>query len=176
MHISSRSRSRALGQAELDLLYRRLRRSIRTLWRGGDADDIVQEAFLRLWQEESRNDVRDRAAFLHAAAFNLIKDRARAETRRAMLIVASDRADQVACAGPCSERVLAAREQLAIVHSAIAELPAPTRAALILARVEGQSHRQVAAQLSVSISMVEKQLRRAVLHCRRRLAERGGPA
>lgn len=67
------------------------------------------------------------------------------------------------------ERLIQARDQLGIVQSALAELPDQCAEILFLSRVEGSSHARIAEQLGISCSWVEKQLARALLHCRKAL-------
>ncbi|MDF7776438.1 sigma-70 family RNA polymerase sigma factor [Sphingomonas sp. AOB5] len=166
--------ARARDDERLAALYNRLVIAIRLRWRGGDVEDVVQDAFLRLSMAESRVKVVDRAAFLYVTALNLIRDRARAEATRGALLVDADHLEQVSSDLPSTEQILAAREELAIVDAAIAELPVNARAAFMMYRLDNLPHAKIAEELSISVSMVEKHVRRALDHCRDRLAQAGG--
>lgn len=63
------------------------------------------------------------------------------------------------------------RRRLQMFADALNELPKACRTAFFLNRVEGLRHRAIAGQLGISVSMVEKHIVRAFLHCRDRLIE-----
>ena len=62
---------------------------------------------------------------------------------------------------PDAERVLMGREKLAAVEAVIAGMPERMRAALRLFRFEERPQRDIAAELGITVSGVEKLLRRA---------------
>lgn len=157
-------------------LYDRLSSFVRRRWSGSDADDIVQDAFLRFTIEAGRAEVRDPNAFLHSASRNLMRDRARSAAVRRAFDGPMPDADAVASDEPTSEDVVASRQQLAVLETALAELPFACRAALVMFRFDGMSQADIAERLGVSVSMVEKHVRRALAHCRHRLAEANGDA
>jgi RNA polymerase sigma-70 factor (ECF subfamily) len=55
-----------------------------------------------------------------------------------------------------------ARQELALLERAIAELPEGCRAVLLLRKVELLSHREIADRLGIAVSTVEKQHARAL--------------
>ena len=65
---------------------------------------------------------------------------------------------------------VAAREELAIMRTIILELSPRCRQAFLLVRLEGLSHREVAAEMGLSQTMVRKHLARALSHIQTRLA------
>ena len=163
----ARSRDHAL----LAQLYHRLAVAIRARWPGPDVEDVVQDAFLRLLLAESRTEIHDKPAFLYVTAVNLVRDRIRADVARGTLLVDAEHLERIMSDAPSTEQILDARERLAIADAAIAELPESARAALVMFRLENLSQARIAEELSVSVSMVEKHVRRAVTHVRDRLAE-----
>ncbi len=142
-----------------------------------DASDIVQDAYLRLTAALDRTDVRDPGAFLRTTAINLIRDRSRASAiRRHIVIRDGDTYEHVACPSPSTEQAAIGRQQLAILEAALAELHPKRRAALVLYRFDNLTHAEIAQQLGISISMVEKHVRLALDHCANRIAEMNGDA
>jgi RNA polymerase sigma-70 factor (ECF subfamily) len=135
---------------------------------GADADDVAQECYLRLQRYEHLLAVRDPKAFLFRVAVNLLTDRARQHARRqrdlARLRVACNVEDaaEAPCAGSGPDDVLAAEQALRAMAAALECLPAKCRRALLMQRIEGASHEEIAATLRVSKSMVEKYIARAV--------------
>lgn len=157
-------------------IYQRLVRYVRHRLRSDeDVADVVQDAYARFTAAAQRTEVQDPAAFLHRTALNLVRDRARAaEVRRGMAGDSVPDLQQIASLDPAPDRALAAREQLDLLYRALAELPAKQRAALVLHRFDELSHAEIAVRLGISVSMVEKHIRRALAHCRTRLAEANG--
>lgn len=138
-----------------------------------EAADLAQDAFLKLSAIEMDR-VREPGPFLFATARNLLKDRARAKsTRDATLSVAMDMT-VLACPKPQPEQTLDGKEQLAVLDAALRDLSPKCRAVLVLYRFDELSHGAIADQLGISVSMVEKYLKRALNHCRRALEEANG--
>jgi RNA polymerase sigma-70 factor (ECF subfamily) len=64
------------------------------------------------------------------------------------------------------EATVISREHLKLVAKAISELPERTRRAFELHRLEGQTHRAIAAELAISTSLVNILIHEAIDHCR----------
>ena len=127
-----------------------------------EADDLVQEAFLRLEGYEREHVVRSREAFLVSTAVNLSIDQAR-RGRRSPFDAAGLDLDSLpsALAGP--DEIFSGRARLEHLQEGIAALPARTRRILLARRVEGQSFREIAEREGASVSAVEKHVARATL-------------
>jgi len=69
------------------------------------------------------------------------------------------------------EYVLLKRERLARVIELLQVLPERTRVIFVRSRLEGVKYREIAAQLGISVSAVEKHMERAVAHLARGLDE-----
>ena len=65
------------------------------------------------------------------------------------------------------------REQILLLDKALEKLPEKPRMALLMFRVDGLSHSEIAARLGVSNSMVAKYIVRALQHCRDELLREG---
>jgi RNA polymerase sigma-70 factor (ECF subfamily) len=129
---------------------------------GADADDIVQEAFLRLLRAgPDTGDAEQRRRFLYRVASNLIIDRWRRTTRH-----------EETGALPVSPAT-APREPDDDVARTFATLPARDRALLWLAYVEGESHEEIAAALGVGKRSIKVMLFRARRRLRDLLHARG---
>lgn len=144
----------------------------------GAAVDLVQESYTRvLTAQQSGQSIRDPRALLYRTARNLVIDmHRRSEVRMAADAVSLD--DEEAgldeLAGPCSlepETILASREGLEAVTSAIESLPLRCRETFILHKLDGLSYAEVAERMGVSTRTVEMQLRIAMNACWDRLDE-----
>lgn len=134
------------------------------LGNSSDAEDVAQEAFLRIWQNGNQaGDLRNPRSFLFNVAHNLATDRLRERVRHAGF--AADPAFEARTAAPDAqptpEQEVAGRQELARVTAAIEALPPNCRRAFLL-RLDGLTHKAIAVAMGVSSSMVEKHLARAL--------------
>ena len=142
-----------------------------------EAEDLTQEVFVRLMGGGGLERIEHPDAFVFRVASNLLKDRGRRAMRwrwhdKSPLdegLIGELAAELIEDRGP--ERVLLGRETLAEVLKALDELGERTRNIFILFRVENMKQREIAALYGISVSTVEKQIMKAVLH----LAVRFGP-
>ena len=143
----------------------------RTLRRDDDADEIAQEAMLRIWNARDTVNLDTARPLLFRIASNLAIDRLR-EHRRWRFTEIADTQEQVETIQ--ADRALAAREELAAITAAIAALPDNCRTAFVASRIDGKKHAEIAAEMRISKSMVEKHVAEAAFRlslARKRLAE-----
>ena len=133
------------------------------------AEDLAQEAGMRLVAAARRERIDNPRAFLFHAAANLARDNLRHR------IVAQQHADAQPEfeATPGTDHVAAIHQEVTLVAKAIAELPPRARAVLQLARIEGYSQKEIAAQMGITPKTVENHLTRALAQLTVRLRGRG---
>jgi RNA polymerase sigma factor (sigma-70 family) len=126
----------------------------RLLGATGAADEVAQEAFLRLWQSgpalDGRTEPRQVLAWLYLTSTRLSLD----VLRRTRAAVALASAAPLSCAASPHEVVAARAEIAALCHRASAE----QLEAALLARVDGLSQPEVALVLGVSERTVRRLL------------------
>jgi RNA polymerase sigma-70 factor (ECF subfamily) len=152
------------GLKQVYLLHRPgLLRFLRARGAGEEADDLLQDMWLKL-SSASTGPVNDPLAYLYRAANNLMLDRRRSAARQAKreqeysgVIPGSDPPDD----RPDGERVLVAREELHAAEAALASLGERTGTIFRRFRLKGQSQREIAGELGISLSAVEKHLQKA---------------
>jgi RNA polymerase sigma factor (sigma-70 family) len=141
--------------------------------RTGHADiaaDLAQDLFVRLSAIRVVLPDRQQArAYIFRMAVNLAIDRARSEGRRSNILSGVELLFENASPDP--EMLTVNRDQIRRIDLALDELPPKCREVLMLARVYGLSHKEIAEKMGVSISLVEKYQLRALRHCRGRLDE-----
>lgn len=146
----------------------------RRLGDGGQALDVAQDTFIRLAASPDPGlEVRNGRAYVFRVAGNIAVDHRRRDRRRGMMEGAEEEGLGVPDTAPSAETRLTDRRSLAALDAAMAELPPKARHALLLSRVEGLSHAEIAARLGVSESMIAKYLAQALKHCRTRLSQQG---
>lgn len=137
--------------------------AMRLTGNAADADEALQEAFLRAWRKAPdwrANDEDDATAsfstWLIRVLVNLCIDRRR-RPQNLPLEVAGDPPDT----GRNAEGRLADREVARSVRAAIDRLPDRQRVALLLCHFDGISNAEAAASLDVSVKALEALLVRA---------------
>lgn len=154
-----------------------LRRFLLARGAGDDADDILQDMWLKISRARS-GPIAAPMAYLYRAANTLMIDRFRslrqsdirdadwAETHSGPSLGASDT--------PSVERVIQGRQDAATVEQALAKLPERAVRIFRRSRIDGLTQREIAADLGVSVSTVESDLRnvyRALAELRERMDE-----
>jgi RNA polymerase sigma-70 factor, ECF subfamily len=142
-----------------------------------DADDVVQDAFLRAYQKlatfESRADF---GTWIYRIAVHCALDRLAGrrveETRRASEETDPEQdAVQVADVRPDPERLAMSSEMAALQEIAMRGLTATERAAFVLRHMEDRSTEEIAAALNVTPNTAKQSVYRAVQKVRHRLAQ-----
>ena len=137
----------------------------RMLGEAAEAEDVAQEAMLRLWRAapDWRAGEAGVGAWLRRVASNLCLDRLR-RRRESLAAEPPDRPDE----RPAALDRLAQDERAAALRAALAELPERQRLAIVLRHFEERPNPEIAAILETSVEAVESLLARG----RRELAAR----
>jgi RNA polymerase sigma-70 factor (ECF subfamily) len=144
-----------------DPLARFFARSVRDF---AEVDDLVQDVCLRVVRSGGPTDLDHFKRYVFRAANSVLLDRFRSrQARRADQHVAFE-PETHAGWEPTTEFGLVARETLKAASAALLELPERTRAVFVLRRLDHRTFPQIAAQLGISVSAVEKHMLRATRH------------
>lgn len=147
-----------------------LRRFLRRrLGDADEADDALQETYIRLARYRTSGPIRSLKALAFRVASTVVIDRHRRRTSH--LADAHDTLtdSEIRSVGASPERVVGAREELDLLAEAIAELPPKRRQVLLMSRLHGLKRQEIATRLGISVSMVDKHLGLAMAHCRRKV-------
>jgi RNA polymerase sigma-70 factor, ECF subfamily len=131
------------------------------------ADDLVSEAFVRVWTARERVELTTVRGYLFAIVRNLFLQHLRHARRRAPLDerIADDRPDPEARA--------AGQSSLHAVLAALHDLPEVDRAAVLM-RAKGElSYEEIAAALRISVAAAKVKVHRARLRLAEALETRG---
>jgi RNA polymerase sigma-70 factor (ECF subfamily) len=150
--------------------------ALRLLGDPAAAEDVVQEAFLKLMANAGAIEGRSRlATWLYRVAYNASIDRLRSQRRE---VPVPDDADEAAVPMPSvlvdfrlsPETALHDAQLRGALDAAVADLPPTLRAAFLLRDVEGLSTADAAEALGISEANLKVRLHRARLQLRERLA------
>lgn len=162
-----------LGNDNLNKVFLSLRASIARSVGGivppKEIEDIVQETYVKACQAAHKSEIRAPRSFLYRTARNLALDHVKkAETR---LTVSADEYTsaqpgiQHNMADETLERVCS-DEEFARFCQAVRRLPVQIRRAFVLKKVYGYTQREIAAEMGLSESTVEKHIAQGIKRCR----------
>jgi RNA polymerase sigma-70 factor (ECF subfamily) len=139
-----------------------------------DAEDVVQDAYLRFEAAEPERRLDEPRAYLFRIVRNLALDLRRRIGRDHLRCAADAGAALAGLAtdDPSPETEAEARSDLRRLSAAMAELPARTREALELHRLQGLTIREIAARLGISTGLAHALVTDGLEHCRQRLRGR----
>ena len=126
---------------------------------GADADDLVQETFLRAHNYLCNGkDIRAPLSFLFVTMRNLVNDASR--QRKIAVVEASLDTDEIAPDDevPSVERQAMSEREFESLCAAIAQLPERMRYAVVLRKVYGYTCREIAQHLGRSTNTVREQV------------------
>jgi RNA polymerase sigma factor (sigma-70 family) len=127
-----------------------------------DADDLIQEAFLRLHIYCQDEEVQQQDAFLTRTVLNLSVDMHRKSHRE---LYADEPLESLSLVDirPTPDEDLAVSQRLTKVAGVLDRLGPRTRDIFLMHRVEGYGCAHIATRFGISLSAVEKHIARAVL-------------
>ncbi|MEJ1963648.1 MAG: RNA polymerase sigma factor [Gammaproteobacteria bacterium] len=137
-----------------------LARHVRSLI-SSDIDDLIQEAYSRIWSADF-SDVHSPRAYFYQSLRNLLIERARHAQIVPMERMGEIDALRIPSEEPGPERLVSARQELERVTALIAGLPAQCRRAFELRKMHGLRQKDVAARMGISERTVEKHLAKAL--------------
>ncbi|MEQ1591711.1 MAG: sigma-70 family RNA polymerase sigma factor [Thiobacillaceae bacterium] len=133
------------------------------------ANDLAQEAYLRLLGQRDLAHETNLPAYLFRIGRNLVIDHQRKLTQP--LINTTELHDDLPCSVAQPEQRAAARQECELLWAAMAELTQPIQRTLSLSLIEGVSHATIAVELGVTERTVQTYLRKGMAHCQRRLRD-----
>ncbi|HEX3941548.1 MAG TPA: sigma-70 family RNA polymerase sigma factor [Acidobacteriaceae bacterium] len=123
-----------------------------------DAEDVVQEAFLKLYRTGGWKDMRDERAFLARMVWRMAIDRRRAGGRET---AGETDMDQRPSSAASPEQHVTSADATATIHRMIDALPEDLRQPIVLSGIEGMTSREIAAVLRLPEGTVRTRLMRA---------------
>ena len=139
----------------LRLVPRILGYAARLLADRAEAEDVAQEAMLRLWRiaPEWRQGEAKVATWLYRVVTNLCTDRLRVRQRRKSTTL--DDAPDIDDGRPAADAQMIDADRMAALNAALASLPDRQREAVVLRHIEGFTNPEIAAVMDIGIEAVE---------------------
>lgn len=131
------------------------------------AKDIVQDAFMSLWQNHSDVDVLKSKSYLFSTAYNLVNSSFRhIDVERRYQKEVQTNVDIIA--NTDMEKVYDTKDYL---YKMMENIPDVQKSALILKDIEGYSYKEIASILKLSIQQVEVYIYRARIALKKKMIE-----
>jgi RNA polymerase sigma-70 factor (ECF subfamily) len=146
--------------------------ALRILGNAAEAEEIVQDAFVQIWEKASSFDPLLGSAFHWALSITRHRaiDRLRSSQRRARLVEELQaRAEGAPPAVPPPDSDALIAEEAKAVRSALSSLPQDQRQALELAFFGGLTHPEIAELLHEPLGTIKARIRRGLLKLRHSL-------
>lgn len=135
-----------------------------------DAEDAVQETFLKLYRNRGWKNVENERAFLARVAWRVAVDLRPCASRRSFSRPGTNELEEATSPRPGPEESILSANQHAIVHRMIDTLGEEFRVPLILSAFEDLSSREIAVILGIPEGTVRTRLQRARQILRQKLA------
>jgi RNA polymerase sigma factor (sigma-70 family) len=153
-----------------------LRRQLRRMsLQAVEIDDVVAETLARAYVATDWERIDQGRSYIFTIARNLLTDAARRKAVVSFDLMADLEVLNVADGSSSAEEVVTVRDELRRLQTIIDSLPPQCRRVFILRRVQERSTQEIAAELSLSTSTVEKHLTKAIALVTRALAEHQPP-
>lgn len=142
----------------------RLRDQIARMTRRDDAEDLLHDAWIGIAERQA--EVENPAALLARSAANRGLDAYRRERRIGATLVtdAAVAVEAIADLRPLQDEMLIVRHRLERLRGGVAQLNPRTREIFLMHRLESRKYREIAQDLGISQSAVEKHIARAMAH------------
>jgi RNA polymerase sigma factor (sigma-70 family) len=126
-----------------------------------DIDEVVQEAYARMWTVDLDRVLNPRA-YLFVTAKHIVGEQLRRSRIVSIELMADLEILNIEDDEVSAHRRLAGQEEIARLHGIIAKLPPKCRQAFQMKKFEELSQREIAARMGVAESTVEKHLAKAL--------------
>ena len=123
-----------------------------------DIDDLIQDVYLRLVRQPEVGGIHSAQAFVFTTATNLLRDSYRRRLTRGTESSFDAEGVDLPAEGVDPQRSAECSQHLQAAHEVIRTLKPATQRVFLGHRIRGQSYAELAHELGVSISMIEKHM------------------
>ena len=143
-----------------------LSRVVRGIVPPKEIEDIVQETYVKACQAESVREIRSPRSFLYKTAKNLaINYMKKAETRLTLSDTCLNEDSSALDIGDSTIEKVCSDEEFSLFCDAVRHLPTECRRTFVLKKVYGYSQKEIAEELGLSQSTIEKHVAQGVKRC-----------
>ena len=136
-----------------------------------EAEDVMQESYLKVYTENAKGREMESRPFLFRAARNLAISKLRHKKVVEQSVPALQLHQRVSHEYGSVEQSLSEAEEKELLLDAVNTLPPICRKVFVLRKLDGLSHREIAQRLEISTKTVENHLARGMNLCRQHLSQ-----
>ncbi|MFP4846425.1 RNA polymerase sigma factor [Winogradskyella sp. PE311] len=129
------------------------------------AEDLLQEAFIKLWDNCSKVDFNKVKSYIYTVANNLFLN----DVKHLKVVQNYTKTHQNSSTGESPEFIMLEKEFMYKLERTIANLPEKQREVFLLNRIEKKKYKEIASQLDISVKAVEKRMHQALLVMRKEI-------
>lgn len=175
-HKKKRMKNSGLTQAFLDWEIPLKRFIGRFLYKPEDIDDMAQETFLRAYKATQDLALDSPKAYLFRVAKTVALKELSRKSRQMTDFLEEARSSELETEASLEEEV-EAEQKIRLFFDAIAELPPQCRRVFLMRKYQGLNHGEIARELGISTSAVEKHIALGAERCKKFIESReGGPS
>ena len=135
------------------------------LKRPEDVEDVVQEVFVRTYEARRKSGILNLKAYLFATARNLSLKHKALHANKMVGRLEDLGVSEVYGYKPSPETLYEVDEQFSIFCEAVRKLPPQARRVLILKKVYGLSHAEIAERLNITVNTANQHLAKGLAKC-----------
>ena len=163
-----------MGEEDLEQLYARLEKPLcnlvyRWLWSMDESQDVVHDAFVRLWRMRARVDKQTVEPLIYKIALNLAASRRR--SKRVWRWVSFDTIRAPSSADEPADDAISSRQELGRLRRAVERLPDDLRRVIMLCEYSELSYDEIAGIMSIPAGTVGSRRHSAIQRLRETLSE-----
>jgi len=129
------------------------------------AEDILQEVFIKLWENCSKVDYDKVKSYIYSIANNMFLN----EVKHQKVVQNYNKHNKNESTNESPEFIMLEKEFLEKLESTIATLPEKQREVFLMNRIEKKKYKYIALHLDISVKAVEKRMHQALVVMRKEI-------
>ena len=129
------------------------------------AEDILQEVFIKLWENCSKVDYHKVKSYVYSIANNMFLN----EKKHEKVVLNFNNNNGKFDTNESPEYILLEKEFMEKLENTISALPEKQREVFLLNRIEKKKYKEIALHLDISVKAVEKRMHQALLVMRKEI-------
>ena len=129
------------------------------------AEDILQEVFIKLWENCSKVDYHKVKSYVYSIANNMFLN----EKKHENVVLKYNNNNGKFDTNESPEYILLEKEFMEKLENTISALPEKQREVFLLNRIEKKKYKEIALHLDISVKAVEKRMHQALLVMRKEI-------
>jgi RNA polymerase sigma-70 factor (family 1) len=129
------------------------------------AEDILQEVFIKLWENCSKVDYHKVKSYVYSIANNIFLN----EKKHEKVVLNFNNNNGKFDTNESPEYILLEKEFMEKLENTISALPEKQREVFLLNRIEKKKYKEIALHLDISVKAVEKRMHQALLVMRKEI-------